>query len=257
MAPLLHGVYAPGEEYEKFAGKRKLASASQAAAAAAAADGSTRRRLEAAPEDEIDEEEQMGAALVMESEGRQWRGKDWAQQFRERLGVPYWGHASVGRSVGLMTSCTSMRAVLLLQEVLPTGTLRVLAMLDTACKGEPFTMSSVNLARQNCKPERLFVDCTAAIAGRRHHCETKHESAEMAPASAEDSFVGAFWCTPCLSRHPTRPQMSCFDNPHAAPYREEWKHTNERKPAAVLLAVMDHEEVLLRYREGVFNFRTQ
>ncbi|MCP4242809.1 MAG: hypothetical protein GY772_19825, partial [bacterium] len=41
-----------------------------------AANGSKRRRLEAAPEDEIDEEEQMDAALIMESEGPQWRGKD-------------------------------------------------------------------------------------------------------------------------------------------------------------------------------------
>ncbi|MCP4242107.1 MAG: hypothetical protein GY772_16240, partial [bacterium] len=67
--------------------------------AAAAADGSKRRRLEAAPKDAIDEEEHMKAALVMESEGPQWRGKDWARQFCERLGVLYSGHASVGRSV--------------------------------------------------------------------------------------------------------------------------------------------------------------
>ncbi len=115
MALLQHGFKDPGEECEKFAGKHKPAPAFQAAAAAAAADGSTRRRLEAALEDEIDEEEQMDAALVIESEGRQWRMKDWARQFRERLGVPHWGHASVGRSVGLTTSCTGMGPVLVLQ----------------------------------------------------------------------------------------------------------------------------------------------
>ncbi len=28
--------------------------------------------------------------------------------------------------------------------------------------------------------------------------------------------------------------------PHAAPYREQWKHINETKPAASVFAVMDH-----------------
>ncbi len=156
----------------------------------------------------------MGAALVMESEGPQWCEREWARQFRECLGGLYWGNASVDRSVGLTTSCTGMGPVLALLEVLPTGTLRVLAMLDTAFKGEPFTTSAVNLARQHSKPERLFVDYTAASAGGRHHCETKHESVEMAPASTEDIFVGAFRCTPFLHRHSTRPQMSCFDDLH-------------------------------------------
>ncbi|MCP4239315.1 MAG: hypothetical protein GY772_02025, partial [bacterium] len=104
MTLLQHGFKDPGEECEKFADKHKPAPASQAAAAAAAADGSTRRSLKAALEDEIDEEEQMDAALVMESEGRQWHVKDSARQFRERLGVSHWGDASVGRSVGLTTS---------------------------------------------------------------------------------------------------------------------------------------------------------
>ncbi len=31
----------------------------------------------------------MDAALVMESEGWQWRGKEWVWQFREGLGMPY------------------------------------------------------------------------------------------------------------------------------------------------------------------------
>ncbi len=66
------------------------------------------------------------------------------------------------------------------------------AMLDTAFKNEPFTTTAVNRAKQNSKPERLFVDCTVAIAGGRHHCETKHESVEMVPASVEGTFVGAF-----------------------------------------------------------------
>ncbi len=57
------------------------------------------------------------------------------------------------------------------------------AMLDTAFKDEPFRTTAVNQARQNCKPERLFVDCTVAIAGGRRHCETKHESVEMVFAS--------------------------------------------------------------------------
>ncbi|MCP4243486.1 MAG: hypothetical protein GY772_23270, partial [bacterium] len=106
MTLLQHGFNASGEKYEKFAGKHTPPPPFEDAAAAAAADGSKRRRLEAAPEDEIDEEEQMDAALVMESEGPQWRGKDWARQFCERLGVPCAGHASVGRSVGFTTGCT-------------------------------------------------------------------------------------------------------------------------------------------------------
>ncbi len=40
-------------------------------------------------------------------------------------------------------------------------------------------------ARQNCKPERLFVDCTVAMAGGRCHCETKHESVEMVSAELQ------------------------------------------------------------------------
>ncbi|MCP4239316.1 MAG: hypothetical protein GY772_02030, partial [bacterium] len=60
------------------------------------------------------------------------------------------------------------------------GPVLVLAMLDTAFKGEPFATSAIHLARQNCKSERLFVDYTAAIAGGRHPCESKHESVEMA-----------------------------------------------------------------------------
>ncbi len=64
--------------------------------------------------DGIDEEGQMDAALVMESEGRHWRMKDWARQFRGRLGLPHWGHASVGRSVGFTTRCTGMGPVLVL-----------------------------------------------------------------------------------------------------------------------------------------------
>ncbi len=44
-------------------------------------DGSKRRRLEAVTEDEINEEKRMEVALVIESEGPQWRGKDCAQQF--------------------------------------------------------------------------------------------------------------------------------------------------------------------------------
>ncbi len=52
-------------------------------------------------------------------------------------------------------------------------------MLDAAFKDEPFRTTVVNQARQNCKPEGLFVDCTVAIAGGRRHCETKHESVEM------------------------------------------------------------------------------
>ncbi len=95
--------------------------------------------------------------------------------------------------------------------------LRVLAMLDMAFKGEPLTTSAINLTRQNCKRERLFVDSTAAIAGGRHHCETKHASVEMAFASAEDTFVDAFRCTPFLNRRSARSQMSCFDDLHAAP----------------------------------------
>ncbi len=80
-------------------------------------------------------------------------------------------------------------------------------------KGEPFTTSAINLARQNCKPERVFVDCTATTAGGRHHCEMKHESVEMALASAEDILVGALQCTPFLNRHSALLQMSCFDDP--------------------------------------------
>ncbi len=95
-----------------------------------------------------------------------------------------------------------MGPVLVLQEVFPTGTLCVLAMLDTAFKGEPFTTSAVNLVRQNCKPERLFVDCTAAIAGGRYHCETKHESVEMAFASVERCLrqVDGVTCVVCSAK---------------------------------------------------------
>ncbi len=89
MAPLLHGFYAPGKEYEKFAGKHKPQPTSEAVTAAAVADRSKRKTLEAASEYEIDEEDLMDAALVVESEGPEWRGKDWAWQFRDRLGVTY------------------------------------------------------------------------------------------------------------------------------------------------------------------------
>ncbi len=93
--------------------------------------------------------------------------------------------------------------MLVLQEVFPTGTLWVLAMLDTAFKGEPFTTSAVNLARQNCKPERLFVDCTAAIAGGRYHCEPKHENVEVALASVERCLRqgdGVILCAVCSAK---------------------------------------------------------
>ncbi len=89
-------------------------------------------------------------------------------------------------------------------------------MLDMAFKGEPLTTSAINLTRQNCKRKRLFVDSTAAIAGGRHHCETKHESVEMAFASEKDAFVDAFRCTPFLNRRSARSQISCFDELPAA-----------------------------------------
>ncbi len=99
--------------------------------------------------------------------------------------------------------------------------------------------------------------CTPFLNGysmRRHHCETKHENVDITSASAGDIFVGAFRCTPFLNRRSARSQMSCFDDLHAASYRKHWKHINERKPAAVLLSVMDHEEVSLRYRAVVSSF---
>ncbi len=132
---------------------------------AAAGDGLRQRRVEAAPEDEIHEEEQMHVALVVESGRSQSHGRVWARQLRGRFGVPDWGNASVVRSFGLTTSCTDMGSVLALQEVLPTGTLRVLTMLDAAFKSEPTTSSALNLTRQNCKSEHLFVDFAAATAG--------------------------------------------------------------------------------------------
>ncbi|MCP4243591.1 MAG: hypothetical protein GY772_23800 [bacterium] len=48
--------------------------------------------------------------------------------------------------------------------------------------------------------------------------------------------------------------MSRFDNPYAALYRGTSKHINEKKPAAVLLSVMDHKEVSLRYRKVISSF---
>ncbi len=90
------------------------------------------------------------------------------------------------------------------------------------------------------------MDCTAAITRERHHCETKHESVEMAVAFAEDIVVGAFRCMLFLNTRAARSRMSCFDDPHAASYREHWKNINKRKLAAVLLALMNYEEVSLR-----------
>ncbi len=57
----------------------------------------------------------------------------------------------------------------------------MLAMLDTASKSAPYPTSAANLARQNGKLERMFVDCTVADAGGRHHCEATYESLEMTP----------------------------------------------------------------------------
>ncbi len=61
-------------------------------------------------------------------------------------------------------------------------------MLDTVFKNEPFRMTVVNQARQNCKPKRLFVDCTVAIACGRRHCETKHENVEMVPRTVAAGY---------------------------------------------------------------------
>ncbi len=114
MTFLHHGLNAIREEYGKYVGKQKQPPSFAGAAVAAAADGPKCRKLEAAPEDEIDEEKQMDAALVMKSEGPQWRGKDWVRQFRECLGISHSGHAFVGRSVSLKMSCMSMGPVLVL-----------------------------------------------------------------------------------------------------------------------------------------------
>ncbi len=83
-----------------------------------------------------------------------------------------------------------MRLVLVLQEVLRTGTLRVVAMLNTAFKGEPFAKIAVSLARQSCKPERLFVDNTAVVAGARHLCATTDESEVSVERSASRRKLG-------------------------------------------------------------------
>ncbi len=62
-------------------------------------------------------------------------------------------------------------------------------MLGATVNGKPLTSSATNLARQNCMPERLFVDSAAAVAGMRHLRETMQLHGRRTTAIAMIRFV--------------------------------------------------------------------
>ena len=103
-----------------------------------------------------------------------------------------------------------------LQQILPSGMLRVCAITDVYYDPWHWRSGSERaLARQNCRPERLYVDLDSPTANEPRQCETAHGLKQVSPPEQEDIFVGSFRCKSFLSRYTTTGQsrkFNCLDD---------------------------------------------
>lgn len=252
------GFRLPGEE--NLAESTCRSEASEAAAAAPAATSSDSRPVAAAPpsddEDEVDEDEEVDAVMCEELDSSAWRGRGWAEAFRQRLGIApeAWTPSPEDRPLGVCVFGVPTGAPLFaLQELLPGGAGGVRALSFSGIGA-----SALRYCRLNCKPEHLTSGNFGPERGARGaaHCEVHHKSCEAPAMEDEDLFVASFSSMPFQNRDASRRQ-SCFDDPRSVPYWRIRRHIDVRRPRAAVLEVADFDELPDAVRSGVLSFMSE
>lgn len=200
--------------------------------------------------DEPDEEERFDAALSNIEEGHsEWKAADWADKFKRLLQLA-WGDKNLGqKKLAISTCCVGPGPVLAAQDLLPPGKLRVMMVSEQSYAG-------ANFARQVCKPECLFF-VSEAEPSERQYCEIHHDFVEkndLPPAADEDIYVGAFRLQPFLNKRTSKGATSCFNDPFAYPFRQQFKHIEARQPPVALLFVQDYDDVRPADRASALSF---
>ncbi|CAE8711077.1 unnamed protein product, partial [Polarella glacialis] len=195
-------------------------------------------------EDEVDEDENMHRADDdEEGAGPCLRAADWAQRFRELLGVA-WDQVPASFGVCVCSAGLGAAPALALQELLPLGNHKVISLAED-------DEAALRFCRQTVKLESAYKNLADFEKGKGF-CEVRHSDDMPMPASEEEHlFYGSFLAMPLLNRSGKR---TYANDPKARPLKALRAHLSARRPPLALLEVPDWDSIPLSQQRGVLDF---
>ncbi|CAE7938265.1 lkhA [Symbiodinium necroappetens] len=222
------GFMLPGEDYQSLcttkedpqAQAKKVAKAPRNMVAA-------QEQIAIDSDDEVDEDEQVDEVLRAEQDSAAWPSGEWARSLRRLL---------YDSSCKLVDDAHELSVT-----ICGNATCAGIALQEFLSEVAPFTISSAHvsgasgplrLLKRTCKPQHVFCDLNAALAGSGH-CEVQHKACKSTRTENQDFLFASFPCEPFLNLDPSKP--SCFDDPKSATFLSVRSHLGLRQPRGCLL----------------------
>jgi len=222
------GFMLPGEDYQSLCTTKEDAQAqAKKVAKAPRKIASAQDQIAIDSDDEVDEDEQVDEVLRAEQDSAAWPSGEWARGLRRFL---------YDSSSKLVDDAHELNVT-----ICGSATCAGIALQEFLSEVAPFTISSAHvsggsgplrLLKRTCKPQHVFCDLNAALAGSGH-CEVQHKACESTRTANQDFLFASFPCEPFLNLDPSKP--SCFDDPKSATFLSVRSHLGLRRPRGCLL----------------------
>ncbi|CAE7031882.1 lkhA [Symbiodinium sp. CCMP2592] len=222
------GFMLPGEDYQSLCTTKEDPQAqAKKVAKAPRRIASAQDQIAIDSDDEVDEDEQVDEVLRAEQDSAAWPSGEWARALRRFL---------YDSSSKLVDDAHELNVT-----ICGSATCAGIALQEFLSEVAPFTISSAHvsggsgplrLLKRTCKPQHVFCDLNAALAGSGH-CEVQHKACESTRTENQDFLFASFPCEPFLNLDPSKP--SCFDDPKSATFLSVRSHLGLRRPRGCLL----------------------